>query len=795
MRTYRVVSLIFVLCGTSGLVGCGFFTSSAGAPSGAATGGFLSIGISEFGSGRAIPVQSDDVVSKSAEVSLPQDVLEQAAGEAVMALRAPTVTFTTGGGVGQENPDGDDEQQVTITFKVSRPGQDPCSSDVEIGPFELIIVDGEVTFAEDLLPLSEEAEAIVRHGRFEICAVTEGDFDGSISIDEIVLEFGKLLAGEDRVELCHIPPGDPENLHTITVGASAVGAHLAHGDYLGPCDAGDADTDGVTDDADACLNTPAGEPVDATGCSCSQLDADGDGLSDCGDACPTTPAGELANATGCSCSQLDGDADGVTDCDDVCPDTPVAAEVDSNGCELEPADQDGDGVPDAQDACPDTPEGELVDTSGCGCSQLDGDSDGVPDCDDLCPNTSQGATVDGFGCLTTVADAGPDVALDEVGLVTLQGSATGGTSPYTYSWSAPGWEGTVDQNPTVVVSQTTTFTLTITDWSFPPQTATDTVTVTVNAHEGLQYTIVNLGSLSSNSSHADGINDLGQVVGYCYTDSWDKRAFLYSDGTMEDLGTLGGSEAYARDINNAGQVVGEATDSDGNWHAFLWTAGTGMQDLATLGGQSSVAYAINELGQVVGYSEIDGVNHAFLYDNGVMTDLGTFDYYQSGAFDINDQSQIVGLLLPYTRSSSAFIYEDGVLSDLELLLPAGSQAWLINNSGLVAGHVWSGTQYSSFIHAQDTTIELGTLEGFTNTYVWGMNDAGQMVGSVTDDNGTLSHAFVFTGGELRDLNDLLVPDHGWDYLTTANAVNNNGQVAGYGRIGGQYRGFLLTPVP
>ncbi len=38
-----------------------------------------------------------------------------------------------------------------------------------------------------------------------------------------------------KVELCHIPPGNPENAHTIRVSENAVPAHLAHGDTLGPC--------------------------------------------------------------------------------------------------------------------------------------------------------------------------------------------------------------------------------------------------------------------------------------------------------------------------------------------------------------------------------------------------------------------------------------------------------------------------------------------------------------------------------------------------------------------------------
>ena len=41
--------------------------------------------------------------------------------------------------------------------------------------------------------------------------------------------------GTVKVTICHIPPGNPDNAHTITVGAPAVPAHLAHGDTLGPC--------------------------------------------------------------------------------------------------------------------------------------------------------------------------------------------------------------------------------------------------------------------------------------------------------------------------------------------------------------------------------------------------------------------------------------------------------------------------------------------------------------------------------------------------------------------------------
>ena len=37
------------------------------------------------------------------------------------------------------------------------------------------------------------------------------------------------------VTICHIPPGNPGNAHTITINSNALAAHLAHGDYLGDC--------------------------------------------------------------------------------------------------------------------------------------------------------------------------------------------------------------------------------------------------------------------------------------------------------------------------------------------------------------------------------------------------------------------------------------------------------------------------------------------------------------------------------------------------------------------------------
>ena len=47
---------------------------------------------------------------------------------------------------------------------------------------------------------------------------------------------GNLTEGK-KVLVCHLPPGNPSNCHTLSIGAPAVRAHLAHGDFLGPCTA------------------------------------------------------------------------------------------------------------------------------------------------------------------------------------------------------------------------------------------------------------------------------------------------------------------------------------------------------------------------------------------------------------------------------------------------------------------------------------------------------------------------------------------------------------------------------
>jgi probable HAF family extracellular repeat protein len=117
---------------------------------------------------------------------------------------------------------------------------------------------------------------------------------------------------------------------------------------------------------------------------------------------------------------------------------------------------------------------------------------------------------------------------------------------------------------------------------------------------------------------------------------------------LTDLGTLGGRMTTPTDINDSRQVVGYAQVSSGENHAFLYQAGR-LTDLGTLpGGTQSYAYAINNLGQAVGASDsAAGAQRAVLFERGALRDLNGLIPAGAGwllteARDINDSGQIVG---------------------------------------------------------------------------------------------------------------------------------------------------------
>ncbi|WP_052882052.1 HAF repeat-containing PEP-CTERM protein [Kiritimatiella glycovorans] len=105
-----------------------------------------------------------------------------------------------------------------------------------------------------------------------------------------------------------------------------------------------------------------------------------------------------------------------------------------------------------------------------------------------------------------------------------------------------------------------------------------------------------------------------------------------------------------RDINSSGVVVGDSTVAEDQGHAFIWQSGT-LTDLGTLGGAESDAFGINEANVVVGTANTaDGSSRAYVYSGLTgMIDLNSLAPAATNAgltlevaYDINDRGAIVG---------------------------------------------------------------------------------------------------------------------------------------------------------
>jgi len=174
------------------------------------------------------------------------------------------------------------------------------------------------------------------------------------------------------------------------------------------------------------------------------------------------------------------------------------------------------------------------------------------------------------------------------------------------------------------------------------------------------------------------------------------------DGTMRQLPPAAGDlDGAATAINDEGQVVGisgicsNAVGGASALHMLLWDKGS-VTDLGNLGGTYwNTPMDINEFGHVTGFSDLAGdtVDHvnfnAFFWSKQTgLVNMHTLpaDRIAEG-LGINDQDQIVGVSYP---SSHAFIWQNGTMTDLNTLIDPNSKYILlagqdINDRGVITG--------------------------------------------------------------------------------------------------------------
>ncbi len=319
------------------------------------------------------------------------------------------------------------------------------------------------------------------------------------------------------------------------------------------------------------------------------------------------------------------------------------------------------------------------------------------------------------------------------------------------------------------------------------------------------YVLTDLGTFGGHLSVAKDINDSAQIVGYSITSSGQRRAFIWTPYQgMEYIDALGDTSNLAHSINDYGEVVGYFVSDSGQRKAFIWDETTGFQDLNTESDSFSEAYDINNLGQVVGFAvSSDGHRKAFVWDrkNG-MEYIKNKNEIESIAYSINNSGEVVGYSLSSDFILKAFVWKsDKGIQELPGFL--GSD---INMSGQVVGFyavpednnrafLWNGSKEFQDLNTISGNVNLQFFDSEANS----INNSGLIVGYsdriIEADRELWSRkAFIWDSvNQMQDLNDLIYPADNW-ILREAQAINNHGQIVGWGNKGESRHAFLLTPI-
>jgi probable HAF family extracellular repeat protein len=248
-----------------------------------------------------------------------------------------------------------------------------------------------------------------------------------------------------------------------------------------------------------------------------------------------------------------------------------------------------------------------------------------------------------------------------------------------------------------------------------------------------------------------------------------------------DLGTLGGLNSFPNTpgimISPSGAVVGSAETPALNpfgaipgyacsspclvADAFMWRDGV-MTDLGTLGGYSSGLFELNGSGDGAGFSETGALDpltafpeaHAAISEGGRLTDLGTLGGYESWATGINSRGEVSGfasnstpdpyaqLFSPYPTATQlrAVIWHGGKARDLGTLGGPDSIGGFLDGRGDAAGESFTNS-------TPNATTGIPTMDPFLwrNGVMHDLGGLGGVVGMATWMN---NHGQVVGGSDL-----------------------------------------------
>jgi len=232
-------------------------------------------------------------------------------------------------------------------------------------------------------------------------------------------------------------------------------------------------------------------------------------------------------------------------------------------------------------------------------------------------------------------------------------------------------------------------------------------------------------------------------------------------------------------------------------------------DLGTLNSSYSKAYEINNSGEIAGFSESEaGDDHAVLWLQDAIIDLTLSENESSRVFGMNDRGVMAGYFYVSSDPWEACIWTLGPSNpvtgeptikrtDLGTLGGTYSKAYDVDDAGYQHDLNFSRFQRINVVGWADTAVgerhaflwtrgemrDLNTLGG-TYSRAYGINNFGQVIGYSETSVGE-AHAFLWENGVMSDLSTL-----GGDF-SIAYGINDLGQVVGDSETsGGENHAFL-----
>lgn len=356
------------------------------------------------------------------------------------------------------------------------------------------------------------------------------------------------------------------------------------------------------------------------------------------------------------------------------------------------------------------------------------------------------------------------------------------------------------------------------------------------------YDIVDLGSLGGDQAYAFGINNNGTAVGYANgplkDDGSGDREFglhaaSYINGVANDLGAFGEANSLAFKINDSEQAVGYAIDtitreSDGesfeSVENFAVVYEGGMVEKLSFDEdlRNSQATNINNNGDIVGFGDLvdnSGQFPVFIrrgfvkLSDGTLTTIDDLDEeldLVTIATSINNFGKVVGLMQVVDENSNVrnrgFYYDTNSPESLSLIPFVENRSTVItdlNDSDLIVGRAQDqdGLYHAFYYEFNSGEESLNYIpyfgKDFRDATANAVNNHGDIVGNALvvpfSQSGVNTYTgFLYSDGELQDLNSLLACDAGWE-IQQAQDINDAGEIVGVGIFEGEIRAYKLIP--